>query len=224
MVAEQKETPETRLFWKYARKHLPEMRLLFREGKLSKKEGGWNNVIDHGLVQAAASDVLASLLGLSEEDNLELRTAALCHDWKKRLEKRPNDFTQEEKEKAISFLSETALNSNIMAATEAGFNLEILQGDVTPLQELMFYIDHIAMGNKIVSPEKRIREAETRTSFTDPELLKKLEGKNFWDVERRAAHLVEKKILKRLKQNGVQIEKPEDIPIFIKEGILKLID
>lgn len=59
---------EKRVFWHYAKRRLEEMRLLFRAGRLSKKEGDWNNVIDHCLIAGAASDALTSMLGMPEDD------------------------------------------------------------------------------------------------------------------------------------------------------------
>lgn len=79
-------------FWdNFAKKHLAELRLLFRGGKLWEKEG-WRNVVEHSLPQGAAAEVLSEMLKLPEEEKDEIVTASICHDWDKRLEKKARRF------------------------------------------------------------------------------------------------------------------------------------
>src|SRR4051812_32393250 len=93
-----------RFFHAVACRHLTEMRLLFNGGKLWKKEG-WRPVVEHCLIQVAAADVLAELLGLPEEDKCRLMRAAAVHDWKKRMERYPAHFTTDEQAKAEMLLN-----------------------------------------------------------------------------------------------------------------------
>lgn len=210
---------EKKLFWKFARSHLNEMRLLFRGGRLSKKEGDWNNVIDHCLVQAAEANVFASLLGLPEEDGHKLRVAALCHDWKKRLEKNPEDFTQKQKSKAQELLEKVSPDQNLMKATELGFSKTILEDEASFLQELLFYIDDITRGSQIVELEERISETEARTNLNQDQRITEQLGGPHWDIERLAARQVEQKFYFLLKERGVNIDIPQNIPLLIKKMV-----
>ena len=79
----------------FAQKHFPEMRLLFRGGKLWEKEE-WRNVAEHCLVEAVASEVLSDALQLPAKEKEELVKSAICHDWNKRMDVKPDDFTDKD--------------------------------------------------------------------------------------------------------------------------------
>jgi len=54
---------KTRFWENLAFKYLPEMRLLFKGGKLwNKNQQAWRNVVEHDLVEAAVAGVLAEQL------------------------------------------------------------------------------------------------------------------------------------------------------------------
>ena len=55
---------KTVFFDNLAQKHLPQMRLLFRGGKLWEKES-WRNVVEHSLVVMAAALEISDLLELN---------------------------------------------------------------------------------------------------------------------------------------------------------------
>lgn len=214
---------ERRLFFRYARYHLPEMRLNFRGGRLSPKDGDWNNVIDHQVMQLAEADVMSDTLGMSEDERGGLLTAALCHDWKKRLEKRSEDFTPEQKVQAEEFLKRAAPNAELMDATETGFSKKIIDGDATFLQRLMFYIDNITLESKIVPLNKRIAETEARTALNEDEEWTQRLGGRYWDVERMAAWGVEQELFTLLKKRGAAISVPHDVPFFIRAKVGELV-
>jgi hypothetical protein len=212
---------EKKIFWQYAREYIDEMRLLFREGKLSPKYGDWNNVIDHSLVQLAEMSELSDLLGLTDEQKNTLERAALVHDWKKRLEIKPADFTYEQKEKALSLFEKIKPDETVLEATEVGFSKEILDDRATFLQRIMFYIDNITRGKEIVLARERIDEVESRRQDlnNNEELTRKLGGR-YWDIERDAMKKVEQEISSLLKERGFIIDSAEDVPVFLKEHVL----
>ncbi len=135
-IKPEEENLEKKLFWKYARRNLEEMRLLFRGGRLSRKEGDWNNVIDHCLVQGAEADALSSLLGLKEEEKLKFQKAAFVHDWKQRLERKPGDFTEEQRERVKELLKQVSPDSDILASTEPGFSRKIIDNEASFFTEI----------------------------------------------------------------------------------------
>ena len=208
-------TLEERLFWKYARGgHLEEMRLLFRGGKLSPKFGDWNNVINHSLVQTAAMDVLGDALALPVDGTQKLRSNALVHDWRKRLDRKPGDFTDEQKAAVQRFIDAAQPDESLLAATEAGFSKKILDGEATDEQKLMFYVDDIARGSEIIGIEERIREVEQRNPMVDPIWNEQL-GMPYWEAERKAAHKVEGELFQQLTSKGVSLSAPDQIPQFL---------
>ncbi len=208
-------------FEQLALSHLPEMRLLFRGGGLYKKDH-WRNVVEHCLVQIAVADELSDLIGLPPEEKTDLIKVAACHDWTKRLEKKPDDFTEEERAKAKMFLRRVNPNQNLMAATGPEiFERTLIKKESTFLERLQGYIDDITSGSEIVEYDKRIDEAEKRYPElgSNSELEAKLGGR-FFDKVREFDNQVAQEIFERL-PNSVceQIGEPKNIPNFIRKQI-----
>lgn len=84
----------------FAAKYIPEMRALFRGGKLTKGEG-WRNVAEHCFMSGVGTDIIAEALGLSEEDRRALVSSAILSDSGKRWEKRPEQFNSPEAVRAL---------------------------------------------------------------------------------------------------------------------------
>jgi len=211
---------KTEFFHNLALKHLPEMRLLIKGGGLSKKEG-WRNVVEHCLVQIAVSETLSRLLGLSEEDSQKLIRVAACHDWAKRLERKPDGFTEEEKGEAMTLLAKLAPNQGLMKATGPEFlEKALIRGESTFLERLQFYIDDITKGSEIVPFDERVNEVEARRQDLNDDLVltAKLGGR-YWDRERELGHQTEQEIFDRLQETGVKIDSPKDIPVFVVQTI-----
>jgi hypothetical protein len=216
----QDEKRKTKFFNDFALGHMPEMRLLFRGGKLDKLTG-WRNVAEHCLVEAVAADTLAESLALMPEERNKLVTVAACHDWAKKLDKRAGDFAPEEAAKANEFLAQAKPEAELMAATNFGFlDQAVVDKRSTFLQRLQFYIDEITSGSLIVDADARVDEAELRDT---PEIKKQLAasrlGSNYRLQERRFCHEIEKEIFQRLKETGATIDSPAAIPGYIREKI-----
>lgn len=124
-------TMEKRVFWHYAKQHLEEMRLLFRGGRLSKKDGDWNNVIDHCLIQGAEVEALARFFIFTKEEQEKLQKTALVHDWQKRLDSEPDQFTEEQINTAGELLNKVLPDPEILASTEKGFSKTIIDGQAS---------------------------------------------------------------------------------------------
>lgn len=183
---------ERKIFFRNAREFIDEMRLLFRDAKLSKKEGDWNNVIDHSLMQVEAVSVLSDKLNLDPKEKTSLMQAVLLHDWNKRLEIRKKDFTGEEIEEANRKFAELGVDESLIEATHPGFSGQILNGSTTFAQRIMFYVDDITKGSEISKAKDRLDEVEARRQDLneDSEWTEKL-GKKYWDSEREAVSAVE---------------------------------
>jgi hypothetical protein len=200
--------------------HWDELRLLFRGGKLSRKEG-WRNVIEHQVTQLLGAIELGNLLGLSVDDKRKFETGALVHDWKKRLDKHRKEFSSDEAEKIKIFLNRVNPDLKLMAATGPEFLERVLCTEVSLLEFLQFYLDDITRGNEIVPFDERIDEVSVRRHDLNEntKLTERLGGRKYWDLEREVGHAVEKRIFDRLIVMGVEIDSPEKIPALIRNRI-----
>lgn len=215
-MSEQAEIRQTNLAGKIfqlsCREHLPEMRLLFREGKLSPKSGDWNNVINHDLVQAAAGEIVTAALNLPDEQAGLLFRTILIHDWEKRHDIKPEHFSEEEWKRAKELAAQIDYDPSVLAAADPGFHDRIIAGETTLLQRLQFYLDDISKGEQIVSLEERIAELSARRPDLDEE---------FWKKELLAGKIVERELFSKLRGKGVNIDQPEDIPSWINFELQK---
>lgn len=203
-----------------ALKHIPEMRLLFRGGKLTKPSG-WRNVVEHSLVQVAVAETLAENIRLPIKDAEALAKVAACHDWEKRLNKRPQDFTEEERRTTEEFLRKTNPNRILMDATKMEWlRRAVVEGKASFLEKLQFCIDDIIKGSEIVSLDERIDEAEAREGNlgAGPELEAELGGR-YRVKERELGHEIEREIFDILKKRGIDIGRPELLPNFLRARI-----
>lgn len=192
-------------------------------GKLTKREG-WKNVREHGVTQLLGAKVLGALLGLTDGERRALESVAIIHDWEKRLDNFPDDFSPAEKEKIELYYKKIKPDERLMAATGPDFLEKVLYAEVSILEFLQFYLDDITMGSEIVPFDKRIEEVSTRKQYLndDGDLTQRLGGRKYWELEMEVGHLVENMIFDSLKARGVEIGSPKDIPYLIKNKIIEL--
>ena len=192
-------------------------------GKLYKE---WRNVYSHQSTQLESSIVLGDLLGLTFAQQEQFSRVALVHDWRKRLDIKPGDFSDEEKNKAEREIAWINPDQSLMTATGIQFIIDIARGvKPTVLQMAQFYVDEICKGSEVVSIDERIDEVSARRQDLNQneELKKQLNGRPYWDVERLTAHDIEVKLWNMLVENGYKnkIKKPSDIPRYIRNKLLK---
>lgn len=199
-------------FEQLALSHLPEMRLLFRGGKLYKKDQ-WRNIVEHSLVQVAVADELSDLIGLSPEEKDDLIKVAACHDWRKRLERYPDDFTKKDETQVRTFLKRVGPKQNLMYATGPDFLKRFLKGESSFLERLQCYIDDIVLDSDVIGYDRRLEETRKRY----PEL-----DDDFFEKERGLDNQVAQEIFMRLPFSVQgQIGEPKHIPNFIRLRIEK---
>ena len=215
-IIEDKDYKEKKIkfFRKLALDNLPEMRLLFKGGKLWKKEK-WRNVVEHCLVEAAVADGLSEILDLDEHDREELIKASFCHDWDKRMEKRPTDFIEDEKEKALDLLKKVNPDTNLLGATKPEFIEKFLKGETTFLERLQLYIDNITSGSNIMPFRERLAQAV----FRNPENVKKFGATDYWEKNSEITAKIEEEIFMILKSKNINVNLPEEIPNFIRQKL-----
>lgn len=211
-------------FEKLAFRHLPQMRALFRGGKLWKKEK-WRNVAEHCLVGAAAAEVLAEALGLPEQEAEKLIRDTAFHDWDKRLEKRPQDFTEAEIQEADRLVRAAMMGEEPRKGSHGPWANGRFD-EISFEEQLERYIDNLLNGSEIVDPVTRLTELAKRRGdlSKDPEFADydgDLSG--FWDREIANAIKVQKELFERLKARGADVASPEDVPEFVKREIARRI-
>lgn len=237
-------------FWSnLAINHLPEMRVL-HSGKILHRIGdpeNFRNVAQHSLIQAAFHNVLGNNDGSTNDEINEQMCTALVHDADKRLSKRPNDFSDADKERFEKRRTALTVNEHFIQA-ESGWKNHVnmlVYGIKHDYQtQKAWYVDNIAgkstdpMGQlqeDVVLIDQRIDELKKRNpdegKNLNPETIATMENAlrekfnwqgqyDYWEVERVFMKTIEKEIYSRLKENEVDIKKPEDIPIYIKSKIV----
>jgi len=207
-------------FHRIAMEHLPEMRLLLRGGKLTKREG-WRNVAKHCMAAFVATSILTEALGLSEEDRRTILTAQFVHDWRKRMDIKPGEFTEEEKSHAEKFLGAVDPDPVIMAAT--GPNIierSLVTHEASFLERLRAYVDDLCKEGEIVRLKERHEDVRARRQdLQDDEVLEERLGGKFWDRNWEMETATQQEVFERLREQGVDINSPEEIPDFIKRKL-----
>lgn len=212
-----------------------EFRLLFRGGKLwsFRSEGWkgqrlkgrdkWRNAIEHQVHQLKGAKIIGPMLALSESAQNELNTVSLTHDWKKRFDITGQKCSLGEMFYTRKLLHRVNPNPDLMKATGPEFMVKVASGrKITFLEKLQFYLDEICKGSEFVNLDERIDDVEKRHSELnqDTKLTKNLGGQEYWAFERSFAHTVEQDIFDRLRDNGVNINSPSEIPAFIEGQIV----
>lgn len=202
--------------------YVNEFKLDFLCGMLYTKDG-WSNVKLHQITEFFEVGVLSEMLGISDEERKEMQSVALIHDWDKRLEKEPSLVTPELKNEIDKYYKEINPNPSLMLATGPEFVVKFVSNPekVSFLEMIQFYVDDITKGGDIVRLSERLNDVESRKTElnNDPKLIQELKGKKFWNAERDVANEVEKIIFEKLKEKGVDIEVPEEIPDLVVKKI-----
>ena len=188
-----------------------EVRLLLDGGKLVRR---WANVRRHCLIQAMAAEVMADLLGLEEQIKRRLASVAVAHDWKKRLDLCPSDFSKDENDRAIELERKANLDKELMDALTPQFLLRVRNRKAMFLQLVQFYLDDITQNDQIVPFDDRVAEAEKRIPDPEPAVTGKL-NQRYWDVEREVGHQVERMLFEILKARHVPVASAKKIPELI---------
>ena len=221
-------SPEARrlFFTGIVQRHWDEMRQLFNGRLTSKEKDSWRNVFEHCVLQLAAAEALADLLKLPEKQRRQLQTVAAIHDWKKRLEIKPGNFTDEDKNiaerGAADLLAVADPDASLMSATGPDFIRRALVSEPTDREYLQFLLDDYTMGNEIVPFPVRTAEAENRMSEeTKRKLAAHVGVASYWDAERAVCDRAQWRVFAMLRGVGVEIYSPSDIPFLLQREIAR---
>ena len=168
------------------------------EGKLI---GDWENAANHCIIQPVAIECLMDAMGFGPVITVELAKVATCHDWNKRLQKKPGDFTATEVLCAQGAFKLAQVNPGLMTATTPLFLIHFRRGFATFAEMIQFFVDDITKGDQIVSFDERIDEVSARNPHPDDEIERQL-GRSYWDVEREIGHAIQNMTLSILRDRG----------------------
>lgn len=233
-VFDTKEDYENHLMMKY----FPEMGFLLREARLSyyDKKGEklpigdhnrWDRPFNHSFMALKVADNLSDALGLPFEEKERLCKVASLHDWDKRLEKKPSDFSPEERDVLMEKLTSINPNRALLESTKIEFEERIVNGEEASfIERLMHYIDCICDEDAINAVAKRINAARARNQYALTykaldEKVKKRYGpdKDIFDATIVMAEETQSMIWKKLQERGCIIASPDEVPVFIKKLI-----
>ncbi len=182
---------------------------------------GWENVAEHCLVEAGAHLVFAPICGYDEEGALLLARTALCHNLKKRAEKRPDEFSEEELLHAEQLLSAAEPSwSMVEEILNPKFLVTFVTEEVTMMERLLFIVDDMARDGDIVSFDDRIDEVSARNPDPEPAIREQL-GRPYWDVERQVGQIILTGLLVELRAKGFKVATMNDIPRLINAEMNK---
>jgi len=195
-----------------------EYKLVVEGGKLV---GDWSNVARHCFLQAVIAEALSNLLGLTVISRRRLAKTAACHDWDKRLEKNPLDFSLAEMKSARIMERKARINRQLLAACTPPFIPYVLEGRASFLQLVQFYIDDIVLNDEIVPTIVRIE----KTQQLNPEPSKKASAalekfdKKYWETESEICQRVEAMLLSIIRARYIPVNKLDDLLKFLHDYI-----
>ncbi|HRH24010.1 MAG TPA: hypothetical protein PK109_00245 [Candidatus Paceibacterota bacterium] len=204
---------------------LPEMRTLFRGGKLTS-ESGWRNVAEHCFASAVAADIFTDALNLTAEEGRALTSTSAVSDWNKRLEKRPGDFSNEDKAIAQELLSQIAPDKKLLAATHPEFFVRAYEDpqNIPFLENLMLYIDNTTDESNWVSFRERLPKVMNRWKDLDETYSPRLGGKKFVEFAIEHDASFQEELYVRLKaaleaKGREAPTSPDDIPAWLNREL-----
>ena len=226
-IANIESADKARYFTFLGLKYLDQMRLLMRGGGLTKTDK-WDNVARHCMTQLAAAEELCGMLGVSKEDtDAACRTAAM-HDWEKRFEKTrerletdtaaiatlESDWENARKE----YLGDAQPHQALLDATNPAFLARVIEGkeQMTFAQRLQLYFDMVTDDNEIVPTKERYEKVRSSPRSKG---LEALAGGQYWEGIGKMREDIEQELWEHLRERNVEIAKPEDIPLLIRQKV-----
>jgi hypothetical protein len=194
-------------------KYRPQMEVTLREGKTiaSLRKGEEFMIVpQHCKKVLTICNLLGTWVGLPNESQENLNKTAALHDDDKRLEYRPDEFSQEEKIKLEESSIKAGLDKELLSATKGKFIEENINNvdNLTFPQMILYYADMLVSWKNIVRFEDRMKESKGRNGISE----------EFFNMEVEFGKKVEKRIFEAL-PNVIknEIGTPEQIPDFVKE-------
>jgi hypothetical protein len=200
----------------------------------------WGDPTEHCLVEAAASEILSDMIGLSEKDKDDFFQAAFVHDYRKKGEieelrgvkdpalveasyKKTKDILRK---KGVSDevvdLIETVAHTSLPQFAELNDQNELVLKEGVPLVSMvMHYLDDVTKGSDLVPFDERIDFLESRTHLYpyNEEGRALWGGRTFFEAQRQVGHLIEERLAKL-----AGVADPKQLPLVIRDKLVERIN
>ncbi len=194
------------------------------------KSEGWSNVAHHCLVEGAAAETMVQVLELPEEDKDIIIQTALLHDFYKRKSVElirvdesnalNADIISEEQSQAI--LRKKGFDEKIISCLNNSIGSHVLEDGyadkMTIPEKIIHYLDDITMDDDLVSLKERTENLKKRYPTINKDGIK-LFGKPYYDRQYEVGAAIEIELAAL-----VGLDKPENLPKYLKEKILDKIN
>jgi hypothetical protein len=203
-------------FFNIALKYREQVEAILREGKTiaSLRDGeAFMTVPYHCIIVASICDSLGKMTGLDGNTQENLNKTAILHDADKRLEIKPNEFSENEKAKLQEKLTTVGLDKKLLPVTKEKFVEDNKNnvGNLSLPQMILYYADMLVSWRKIVPFKDRIEESASRRPDLPDE---------FFETELAFGKAIEKRIFDKLPDDiREQIKTPDQIPNFLVNKI-----
>lgn len=175
-----------------------ECEILIREGELI---GEWCNVYDHCITEAIVAYNLSKLLKMNEDQSKKLISAAILHDWYKKIERTKlnyNDSPNESKSKLLSL----NIDEYVIDLTNCVGHTSLLEVSKTNdfLKRIIHFIDDIVKNDEIVELNERIDYLESLERYKELNESGRIihDGKTYFEVQRELGNKIQNEIEKIL--------------------------
>ncbi|NOS67280.1 MAG: hypothetical protein HOO67_02850 [Candidatus Peribacteraceae bacterium] len=211
---------------------------------------GWNNVLKHQVAEALTMRKLCQALGKDDEEVERMETLSLVHNATMHVFKDlTTHFTGQERgklrrklemiidpldpDKTLRIEKDPLSDASPFRPTGPDFLYSVFdktkgatpqeQVAAVPLDDLLlYYIDALFIHGKLVLARKRIEATEeNRQDLNDDNERTEKLGMKYWDAERVLADECESIICGLLRQRGIHIQNPQDLPRYLKALVEK---
>lgn len=159
-----------------------------REFTILKENGqlveDWSNVYQHCRLEGEIAEYLAKELKLSEQDTYDLVSAAILHDWFKRVERTTENYDTEHSYKGLQALGISDRVCDI-AHSVGHTTLSWIENSTDLLRKVMHFIDDICSNIAITPIRERVETMRETGRYVklEEEFRSQLEGRSFFDVQ-----------------------------------------
>jgi hypothetical protein len=200
----------------------------------------------HNVAQSAAMNAIAAAMNLPAEQigRLEryafLHNPTICRDVYRKKQSRgvhmpdAEVFSSEDEaaldEQYTALMQEVDQDGRLRVATSPEFFDAIAaqtgdsiedKADTMSFDELLvYYVDALFDDGDLIAAHDRIGKMEQRRPDLnqDAERTARL-GMQYWDAERAVSTRVQQKVWEKLKDNGIELASPADVPEFIRKQV-----
>ena len=170
-----------------------ECSILKNEGQLIDD---WSNVYDHCISEAIVASCVSDLLKLPKEQSTKLISAAILHDWYKRVERTSGRYDESAKESYDKLLALGIDEYVVELAHSVGHtSISDVANSNDFLKKVMHYIDDVTLNDKLVELDERMDSLENSEKYRElNESGRKIYGRTYFEMQRELGKEIEKEI------------------------------